>query len=154
MIFHISENQSLTQMQFIEDCIERVPDLYLDELQTLVRDECNVAVGITTIHRTLRQRGWTRKKVCFLGLMICPIHFQRFRALLLIMMRRKDWHSSYGCYSTRLTSWSLPTSRPSSAAQQHARWPGPALIKGPEGVSTCLEQRCESPVSPKAMHVS
>jgi hypothetical protein len=39
--------------------MERMPDLYLDELQQLLLEECGVEVGVTTIHRTLKQRGWT-----------------------------------------------------------------------------------------------
>jgi hypothetical protein len=31
--------------QFLEDCLERVPDLYLDELRQLLLDECGVEVG-------------------------------------------------------------------------------------------------------------
>lgn len=55
--------QLFTLGQFLEDCIEWVADLYLDELQWLLLDECHVNIGISTIHRTLKWRGWTRKKV-------------------------------------------------------------------------------------------
>lgn len=49
--------------KFIEDCLERVPDLYLDELQALLRSELDVTVGYSTVHRTLQQRNWTHKTV-------------------------------------------------------------------------------------------
>ncbi|EJD35068.1 hypothetical protein AURDEDRAFT_47619, partial [Auricularia subglabra TFB-10046 SS5] len=43
--------------------VERTPDIMLHELRNEL-DQCmDVRVSIATIHRTLKRRGWTRKKV-------------------------------------------------------------------------------------------
>ncbi|KAF8325604.1 hypothetical protein F5887DRAFT_829027, partial [Amanita rubescens] len=48
---------------FIEGCIERQPDIYLKELQDLLREVCHVDASPATISRTLHRRGFTKKKV-------------------------------------------------------------------------------------------
>ncbi|OAX31033.1 hypothetical protein K503DRAFT_815713 [Rhizopogon vinicolor AM-OR11-026] len=49
--------------QFLESCIERQPDILLTEMQDRLREICGVEVSISTISRTIRRRGFTRKKV-------------------------------------------------------------------------------------------
>ncbi|KAF8601489.1 hypothetical protein BDV93DRAFT_445627 [Ceratobasidium sp. AG-I] len=52
-----------TDMAFLEACIERQPDLYLEELRELLDTTLGVQVSLDTIRRSLLRRGWTRKKV-------------------------------------------------------------------------------------------
>ncbi|KAG2747362.1 hypothetical protein P692DRAFT_201694009, partial [Suillus brevipes Sb2] len=47
----------------LEACIERQPDILLTEMQDQLREICGFEVSIATISRTLRRRGFTRKKV-------------------------------------------------------------------------------------------
>ncbi|KDQ61860.1 hypothetical protein JAAARDRAFT_83949, partial [Jaapia argillacea MUCL 33604] len=47
----------------LEGLLERQPDMYLGELQIRLEEVCGVDVSIATIHRTLRRRGLTYKKV-------------------------------------------------------------------------------------------
>ena len=54
----------LTIPQFLEGCIERQPDSTLTELQDHLREVCGVETSTDTIARTLRRRGFTRKRVC------------------------------------------------------------------------------------------
>ncbi|KIJ07458.1 hypothetical protein PAXINDRAFT_90369, partial [Paxillus involutus ATCC 200175] len=49
-------------ISFLEGCIERTPDIYLTELQQELEEACGVRVDETTISRTLRQRGLSRKQ--------------------------------------------------------------------------------------------
>ncbi|KIJ58592.1 hypothetical protein HYDPIDRAFT_95132 [Hydnomerulius pinastri MD-312] len=48
---------------FLEGCIERNPDLTLLELQKALQEVCGARGSMATISRTLRRRGFTRKKV-------------------------------------------------------------------------------------------
>ncbi|OJT10703.1 hypothetical protein TRAPUB_12796 [Trametes pubescens] len=48
---------------FLEGCIERQPDLTLEELQTYLLEVCNVKASTMTIWRTLKRRGFSRKMV-------------------------------------------------------------------------------------------
>ncbi|KAM6497034.1 hypothetical protein JOM56_007507, partial [Amanita muscaria] len=43
--------------------IERQPDIFLEELQDLLREVCSIHASTSTISRTLYRRGFTRKKV-------------------------------------------------------------------------------------------
>ena len=49
--------------QFLKGCIERQPDMTLQELQEQLREVCNTITSTVTIARTLRRRGFTQKKV-------------------------------------------------------------------------------------------
>jgi hypothetical protein len=53
--------------QFLEGCIEKQPDILLEELQTRLREVCEVDVSLNTIKETLRRRGFTRKLVSVIG---------------------------------------------------------------------------------------
>ena len=53
----------LTICQFLEACIERQPDILLEELQDQLQELCEIETSIVTISRTLHRRGFTRKKV-------------------------------------------------------------------------------------------
>ena len=53
-------------LQYLESLIERTPDLYLHELKADLEENHGVSVDISTIHRTLRRRGFTLKKNCFI----------------------------------------------------------------------------------------
>ncbi|KAH9830558.1 uncharacterized protein C8Q71DRAFT_716529 [Rhodofomes roseus] len=48
---------------YLESCVARTPDIYLDELQDMLFEGRQVLVSIATIERTLCRRGWTRKTV-------------------------------------------------------------------------------------------
>ncbi|KAI0313210.1 hypothetical protein OF83DRAFT_1044054, partial [Amylostereum chailletii] len=48
---------------FLEALIERTPDINFTELQHDLFLLCNVTVSLSTISRTLRRLGYTRKKV-------------------------------------------------------------------------------------------
>jgi transposase len=56
-------NVGVTAAQFLEGCIEQKPDLMLSELQDRLRGSCGVDVSPITIYRTLKRRGFTRKKM-------------------------------------------------------------------------------------------
>ncbi|OAX37259.1 hypothetical protein K503DRAFT_743011 [Rhizopogon vinicolor AM-OR11-026] len=47
---------------FLESCIERQPDILPTEMQDQLREIFGVEVSISTIPRTIRKRGFTRKK--------------------------------------------------------------------------------------------
>ncbi|KAF9790819.1 hypothetical protein BJ322DRAFT_981316, partial [Thelephora terrestris] len=47
--------------------IERTPDLYLRELKADLEENRGVSVDVSTIHRTLRRRGFSLKKNCFIA---------------------------------------------------------------------------------------
>ncbi|KAF8872380.1 hypothetical protein BD779DRAFT_1397552, partial [Infundibulicybe gibba] len=49
--------------QFLEACVERQPDILLKELQDQLREVCGAEGSISTIWRTLRRRGFTRKQI-------------------------------------------------------------------------------------------
>jgi hypothetical protein len=49
--------------QFLESCIERQPDIFLTEMQDQLQEICGVDISISTISRTIRRRGFTRKKI-------------------------------------------------------------------------------------------
>jgi transposase len=51
--------------QYLEACIERTPDIYVSELKEELEEACGVGVSESTIKRTLRRRGFARKRVCF-----------------------------------------------------------------------------------------
>jgi hypothetical protein len=46
--------------KFLEGCIERQPDMTLQELQEQLREVCNTVASTVTIARTLRRRGFIR----------------------------------------------------------------------------------------------
>ncbi|THU89010.1 hypothetical protein K435DRAFT_678765 [Dendrothele bispora CBS 962.96] len=52
---------------FLESLVERTPDITLFELQEELELKRGIWVGEDTISRTLKKRGWTRKKVCDLS---------------------------------------------------------------------------------------
>ena len=41
-----------------------MPDVELDELATVLREDSGIVVSLPTIHRELARHGLTRKKVC------------------------------------------------------------------------------------------
>ncbi|KAJ7280646.1 hypothetical protein C8J57DRAFT_1057586, partial [Mycena rebaudengoi] len=43
--------------------VQRTPDIYLREMQQVLRELCNVDASILSIWRALRRRGYTRKQV-------------------------------------------------------------------------------------------
>ena len=58
------DKSELTNLgKYLESLLERTPDLYLRELQKDLAVNREVCVGISTISRTLKQRGFTRKKL-------------------------------------------------------------------------------------------
>ncbi|KIM51639.1 hypothetical protein SCLCIDRAFT_1166606 [Scleroderma citrinum Foug A] len=50
-------------VEFLLNTIKKTPDVYLDELQTMIALECGKDVSRSTIWRTLRRCGLTMKKV-------------------------------------------------------------------------------------------
>ncbi len=54
---------TLTCLQFLESWVERKPDIMLDELRTQLESICGVVTTNWTISRSLRRRGYTRKRV-------------------------------------------------------------------------------------------
>ncbi len=54
---------TLTCLQFLESWVERKPDIMLDELCTQLESICGVVTTNWTISRSLRRRGYTRKRV-------------------------------------------------------------------------------------------
>ena len=50
--------------QFLCNCVERQPDIALMELQTELREACNIEVSLSTIMRSLKREGYTMKTVC------------------------------------------------------------------------------------------
>ncbi|KAI9069405.1 hypothetical protein FKP32DRAFT_1540582, partial [Trametes sanguinea] len=48
--------------QFLEDRLEREPDLYLSEMRRVLRVARGVDVCENTIANALRRRGWTYKQ--------------------------------------------------------------------------------------------
>ncbi|KAG8945188.1 hypothetical protein FRC04_001167 [Tulasnella sp. 424] len=63
--FNIGRPRELNALDcaFLEGCIERQPDIYLSELQEKLEDARGVVTSVSTIHRTLLRRGFTRKRV-------------------------------------------------------------------------------------------
>lgn len=49
--------------QYLEELIEDTPDLYLSELRAMLWEHRGVDVSESTIHRALKRRGYTYKKV-------------------------------------------------------------------------------------------
>ena len=78
-----------------------MPDLYLDELQSDLRDVCGVIVPLSTIWRTLRRSGYSMKKVCYsfeYCLQSCP-HLQLTRvAIERSAEKRADFAARIGTY--------------------------------------------------------
>ncbi|KAF8957714.1 hypothetical protein BDZ97DRAFT_1669451 [Flammula alnicola] len=50
---------------YLESCIERTPDIYISELQEELLEARGVEASDATIIRTLKRRGFVRKKVCY-----------------------------------------------------------------------------------------
>jgi transposase len=50
--------------------IERTPDIQLDELRRALYEMHGVDVAVSTLSKTLKQRGWTWKKVFILQYML------------------------------------------------------------------------------------
>jgi hypothetical protein len=50
-------------IQFIEDLVERQPDIMLREIVEYLWEICYIDASLATIMRTLHNRGFTRKKV-------------------------------------------------------------------------------------------
>ncbi|CDO78009.1 hypothetical protein BN946_scf184664.g6 [Trametes cinnabarina] len=50
-------------ISFIEGCIERMPDISLQELQEALREARDIYVSLSTIHRSLKRRGFSRVKL-------------------------------------------------------------------------------------------
>ncbi|KAH9936516.1 Homeodomain-like protein [Fomitopsis serialis] len=48
---------------YLESCVARTPDIYLDELQEMLLEGRHKEVSLSTISRTLYRRGWRRKQV-------------------------------------------------------------------------------------------
>ena len=60
----LCDKSELTNLgKYLESLLERTPDLYLRELQKDLAVNREVCVGISTISRTLKRRGFTRKKL-------------------------------------------------------------------------------------------
>ena len=49
--------------QFLLGTIQKIPDLYLDELQQMLGVSCGVYVSLSTVWQTLHRAGFTMKKV-------------------------------------------------------------------------------------------
>jgi len=64
LIIVVMQQCSADILQFLEGCIERQPDMLLEELQTRLREVCEVEVSVNTIRETLKSCGFTRKLVC------------------------------------------------------------------------------------------
>jgi transposase len=54
----------LTLRQFIEALVEQTPDIWLCEIRDALSTVCGVVVGLATIWRALKRRGFARKRVC------------------------------------------------------------------------------------------
>ncbi|KIK16908.1 hypothetical protein PISMIDRAFT_112404 [Pisolithus microcarpus 441] len=50
-------------VEFLLGTIQKMPDLYLDELQEMLATSCGVQVSCSTVWHTLRRSGFTMKKV-------------------------------------------------------------------------------------------
>jgi transposase len=57
--------------QFLEACIQRTPDIYIEELQQKLQDARHIHVSRLTIARTLKRCGFTRKQVSCLHFILC-----------------------------------------------------------------------------------
>ena len=58
-----SNSTLICDVQYLLDTIQKMPDLYLNELQEMMTAETGVWVSCATIWRTLRRKGFTMKKV-------------------------------------------------------------------------------------------
>ena len=54
----------LMHSQYVEGLIEQRPDIYLSEIQDHLFKAFDISISLPTIHRSLKRRGYTRKKVC------------------------------------------------------------------------------------------
>jgi len=54
---------SFMPTQFLCDCVKRQPDMTLAELQTELREACNVETSVQTITWSLQREGFTMKMV-------------------------------------------------------------------------------------------
>ncbi|KAF8834428.1 hypothetical protein BDN67DRAFT_868455, partial [Paxillus ammoniavirescens] len=50
-------------LQFLLGAIQKLPDLYLDELQEMLALSCGVQVSRATVWQTLHRAGFTMKKI-------------------------------------------------------------------------------------------
>ncbi|KAF8555524.1 hypothetical protein OG21DRAFT_1366500, partial [Imleria badia] len=50
-------------LQFLLGTVKKMPDVYLDELQAMLAASSGVQISSTTIWRTLRNAGFTMKKI-------------------------------------------------------------------------------------------
>ncbi|KIJ52296.1 hypothetical protein M422DRAFT_89347, partial [Sphaerobolus stellatus SS14] len=48
---------------FLQGCLERANDVYLDELQEMLKQRCGKKVSVSTIWRAFSQAGFTMKKI-------------------------------------------------------------------------------------------
>ncbi|KAJ7816152.1 hypothetical protein B0H14DRAFT_2374769, partial [Mycena olivaceomarginata] len=53
--------------------LERIPDIYLHEMQAELWELCHVRASLSSIWNALRRRGWTRKRVCCRSSLFNPL---------------------------------------------------------------------------------
>ena len=63
----------LISSKYLESLIELQPDIYLHEMKDKLRHVLGIFVSCETIMRALKQRGFTRKQVCFRYMWLCAL---------------------------------------------------------------------------------
>ncbi|KIJ15200.1 hypothetical protein PAXINDRAFT_77660 [Paxillus involutus ATCC 200175] len=58
-----SRTLNAMDVSFLEGLMERRPDITFNEMKKVLREVCNVEISKATLSRTLKQLGFTRKKV-------------------------------------------------------------------------------------------
>ena len=61
--FIVLKTRSISRFQFLAECIEHSPDIYLGELQTKLQEVAHLTVSKVAISNGLKRIGYTRKKV-------------------------------------------------------------------------------------------
>ena len=98
----------LTSLQFLLGTIEKVPNLYLDELQEMLVVSCGRTVLKSTIWHTLHKTGFMMKKVkSLLFLVILVLTYARLPVLLPNILWRNVWTTLWGLQNINQNNSSL-----------------------------------------------
>ena len=98
----------LTSLQFLLGTIEKVPNLYLDELQEMLVISCWHTVLKSTIWHILHKTGFTMKKVKSLSfLVILVLTYARLPILLPNVLWRNVWTTLQGLQNINQNNSSL-----------------------------------------------
>ena len=80
--------------QYLETCIERTPDMYLQELQDELSQARGVHISVATIRRSLHWRGFSRKQVSGTHLWIFPL-FMGWKISRPALECNEEWRAEY-----------------------------------------------------------